>query len=126
MQQERQPQYPFLYSLQGYRYCNLFLDLDRPTEARERALKAIEIAIRNNWLLNIGLDHLTLGRACLRLGDLVNAATHLDQAVGFLRKAGNQDHLQRGLLARAAFLREQGQFDAARRDLDEAMELAER
>ncbi|MBU0909909.1 MAG: hypothetical protein KJ717_10105, partial [Proteobacteria bacterium] len=126
MQRECQPQYPFLYSLQGYRYCDLLLELDRPAEARERAEKTLEWIKAENWPLDIGLDHLTLCRACQRLDETAEAVSHLAVAVDFLRKAGRQDYLPRGLLDRAFFCREQGQFGSARRDLDEVFEIAER
>jgi tetratricopeptide (TPR) repeat protein len=126
IQRKAQPQYPYLYSLWGYRYCDLLLDLYRSAEVRERAEKTIKIAEENDWLLEIGLDHLSLGRTCQRLSEPVTAATHLAQAIDFLRKANFQGILPRGLLARAAFCREQGQFGSAHRDLDEVFEIAER
>ena len=43
-----------------------------------------------------------------------------------LRQAGHQQELPRGLLARAALHRVPGDVERARRDLDEAMEIAER
>ena len=43
-----------------------------------------------------------------------------------LRRAGHQDEIPRGLLARAALHRVAGDTGAARRDLDEAMEIAGR
>ncbi len=151
MQAERQPSYPRLYSLQGYRYCDLLLgsesrdtDTRRPAceEVLERAKYAIKIAESNHWLLDIALDHLSLGRAHLRLalasgavGDFSAAALNLDRAVDGLRQSGMEDYLPRGLLARAA-LRRAGPLGAAkdirsdaegaRADLIEAQEIAER
>ena len=61
-----------------------------------------------------------------RTGDLTLAAEHLDRAVDGLRKAGMQDEIPRGLLARAALHRVGRDFERARRDLDEAMSIAER
>jgi tetratricopeptide (TPR) repeat protein len=58
--------------------------------------------------------------------DLVQAAQYLEQAVAGLREAGTQDHLPRGLLARAALFRVMHQFDKAWIDLQEAHEIAER
>ncbi len=84
------------------------------------------ISQENNWLLDIALDHLTLGRAYRLVGDRANAAAHLEQAVDGLRQAGDQSCLPLGLLSRAAFRREQGDLDAAARDLDEALEIATR
>ena len=59
-------------------------------------------------------------------GDFSKAAQHLDLAIDGLRKAGQQDYIPLGLLARAALHRVRGDFDRARRDLDEAMAIAER
>ena len=39
MQQKSQPEYPFLYSLQGFQYCELLLSLGRYREVLERAGK---------------------------------------------------------------------------------------
>lgn len=57
---------------------------------------------------------------------LSQAAEHLNQAVEGLRRAGMQDFLPRGLLARAEFYIAQKDFDKARHDLDEAMTIAQR
>jgi len=132
MQKESQPKYPLLYSVQGFQYCDLLLDRGGHGEAQRRASEAMEIAKRNRWLLDIGLDHLTLGRAGLAAalgegaGDFRKAAAELDQAVDGLRKAGQQDELPRGLLARAELGRVRSDFVLARRDLDEAFEIAAR
>jgi tetratricopeptide (TPR) repeat protein len=90
LQAERQPGYPRLYSLQGYRYCDLLLSRGEPEggsgleglaaapeeaqrfrkacrEVRERAVEAKKIAEGNHWLLIIALDHLSLGRSHLGL-----------------------------------------------------------
>ncbi len=132
MQQERQPNYPLLYSFQGFQYCDWFLAVGDAAEAKRRALKFIEWRLPSDSLLDIALDHLTLGRATLALpldagsGNFTEAAEHLTAAVDGLRKAGYQDHLPRGLLARAALHRVRGAFDNALRDLDEAWEIAAR
>lgn len=128
MQREEQPYYPFLYALPGYLYCDLLLALHRPAEVRERAEKTLAWAkmASNASNFDFGLDHLTLGRAFHRLDEPDTADSHVAQAVDFLRKANAQEFLVLGLLARAAFYREQGQFAAARRDLNEVLEIAER
>ncbi|HEX3128919.1 MAG TPA: TIR domain-containing protein [Thermoanaerobaculia bacterium] len=129
LQAERQPRYPRLYSLQGYLYCNLLLSRGEPgafEEVQGRAEAAIKIAERNLWLLDIALDHLSLGRAHLGLGDFAKAAEHLDQAVEGLRRAGQENYLPLGLLARAALRRLQKDWPAAEADLSEALEIAER
>jgi len=132
MQKEDQPEYPFLYSVQGFYYCDLLLSQGKYQEVLSRAEQAIEIAIENQWLLDIALDHLSLGRAYLLQAlqedrqDFTQAKEHLNRAVDGLRQAGQQDDLPRGLLARAELYQVQGEFDKVQRDLDEAMTIAER
>jgi tetratricopeptide (TPR) repeat protein len=57
---------------------------------------------------------------------LKEARRWLDEAVEGLRKAGTQDQLPRGLLARAELYRYQREWDKSRGDLEEAREIAER
>ena len=151
MQAERQPAYPLLYSLQGFKYCDMLLteaergawqqmqkaegkrqkaELENACRAvSERAAKTLKWVTTEDLLLDIALDHLTLGRAALygsalasrnRPGEsaptspssplglseeeqrgLTSAATDLDAAVDGLRSAGQLDDLPRGLLTRA-------------------------
>ncbi len=139
-QQKRQPEYPLLYSLQGYRYCDLLLSQGRAAEARDRAARTLEWARRHGSLLNIALDNLTLGHAHLALAlqslasgrsaetaraDARATTARLDEAVEGLRASGQNDDVPRGLLARAAFRRAVGDWDGAARDLDEVQEIAE-
>jgi tetratricopeptide (TPR) repeat protein len=162
MQAERQPKYRRLYSLAGFRYCDLLLGraepeagsgLDglaglgsRPEEAKrfryacrevlERATQTLEWVTPQNWLLDIALDHLTLGRAHLGLAlmvpgedrtvGLAQAAEPLDRAVDGLRWAAQELYLPFGLLARAALRRFRSDFAGAAADLTEALETAER
>jgi tetratricopeptide (TPR) repeat protein len=133
MQEEWQPGYPVLYSLQGHRYCDLLLGQGKYEEVQGRATQTLEWAKQAGAsLLSIALDYLSLGRAHLLhsiqqgTGDYIQAAAHLDQAVDGLRAAGMQDYLPRGLLARAALRRVMGDTEQARTDLDEAAAIAER
>jgi len=164
LQVEWQPGDPRLYSLRGYQYCDLLLSCGEPEggsglqglaaapeeaqrfrqacrEVRERAEQTIQIAKSNHWLLDIALDHLSLGRSHLGLAltaagpatpggeaeaDFAQAAEHLDRAVEGLRKAGDESYAPRGLLARAAFHRLRGDLAGAAADLAEAVEIAER
>ncbi|HEX3527541.1 MAG TPA: toll/interleukin-1 receptor domain-containing protein [Thermoanaerobaculia bacterium] len=157
MQAQWQPEYPRLYSLPGFRYRDLLLGraepedgagLDglagpcsRPEEAerfRQVCQEVLEWAksLPSDPLLDIALDHLSLGRAHLGLallttGDdraagLAQAAEILDRAVDGLRRAGQEDDLPRGLLGRAALRRFNSDFTRAAADLTEALEIAER
>jgi len=132
MQKDRLPEYPFLYSSAGFRYCDLLLSQEKYQEVQSRAEQSIEIARRNNWHLDIALDHLSLGRAHLLMAlqkgsqDFTQAAEHLNQAVDGLRQAEVQEFIIRGLLSRAELYRAQGEFDKAQHDIEEAMAIAER
>jgi tetratricopeptide (TPR) repeat protein len=130
-------QYPWLYSLMGYWYCDLLLSRAQAAAARERASRTLEWSRAENIVLDVALDTLTLGRAHLVLAmqgaanwplaatDASAATARFDKAVEGLRAAGQTDYVARGLLARAAFRRAIGDWDSASRDLDEAQEIAE-
>ena len=151
LQQEWQPEYPRLYSLQGFRYCDLLLGFDsaQPAAIEEvlgRAEYALNIVLNGSRnLLDIALNQLALGRAYLQQAveetppslplsgegqeqaarSLSEAEGWLDQAVTGLRAAGHQWMLPRGLLARAALFRHTHDFARARADLQEVFEIAE-
>jgi hypothetical protein len=163
MQKEWQPTYPLLYSVQGFHYCDLLLaaperaawqmmlKLTTQTLALEiliessrsvslRAAQTLKIVEPENWLLDIGLDHLTLGRAALYEVALAAGGlpfktqnselkTSIDVAVEGLRCAGEQWFLPPGLLTRAwlrFLIGGRTGPSSAQEDLDEAWEIAER
>ncbi|HSK80053.1 MAG TPA: hypothetical protein VLQ45_26605, partial [Thermoanaerobaculia bacterium] len=156
MSAEWQPGYPRLYSFTGYRYCDLLLSQaeseagaglagltanpkarERFREVLERGEYALRIAEESRLLLDIALDHLTLGRAHLGLAlvtphvkdwdaEWTRAAEDLNQAVNGLRQAGTEHNLPWALLARAAFRRLSADFTGASADLAEVLEIAER
>jgi tetratricopeptide (TPR) repeat protein len=135
MQKEWQQQFPLLYSVQGYRYCDLLLGRGEVEDVQRRASQTVKWAKQyGGGLLSIALDHLTLGRAALaetfRISETPKvwdeATDYLDQAVNSLRQAGIQEFLIRGLLARAALRRAMGDLERAQADLDEAFAIAMR
>jgi tetratricopeptide (TPR) repeat protein len=159
MQAERQPEYPLLYSLQGFHYCDLLLAaaecaawrqmlqssrIPQPSSLPEscravsrRAAKMFEWRIPADPLLDIALDHLTLGRAALYaallegspLDQLDPCRESLRRAVDDLRRAGQQQYLPLGLLARAWLRCLTGArtgHESAQSDLNEAFEIAGR
>ena len=129
MQTESQPQYPLLYSLQGYLYCDLLLAAGEAEEVRRRATQTIRIAQRNGSLLAIALDHLSLARASTALGDAASAAIQFEAAVDGLRAAGQDHELPRGLLHHADFLLTHptpASLAQARAHLDQADDLITR
>jgi tetratricopeptide (TPR) repeat protein len=164
IQAEHDMDNPLLSSVQGYFYCDLLLGRCEPEDGAglegistaiesiescrqacghviQRAGRSLEISRTNRWLLDIGLDHLSLGRGHLILAlttseaagskdameaNLALATQHLSGAVNGLRQAGMEDHIPRGLLARAALYRCKHDFDSSAADLIEALEIAER
>ncbi len=97
----------------------------------KRAAQTLPIAARNNWPLDIALDHLTTGRAALYRAILEESAirkskSEIEMAVDGLRRAGQQIMLPRGLLTRAWLRTLSGDGGSAKADLDEAWEIAER
>jgi tetratricopeptide (TPR) repeat protein len=167
MQAKSAPQYPLLYSLRGFQYCDVLLAeaereagkaqgevkqealLAKCRAVSERAAQTLKWVTTQNWLLDIALDHLTLGRAALyaailesrsRRGEsappppasppgLASAATEFDHAVSGLRRSGYQYYLPLGLLTRAWLRSLTGPAtgpDSAQSDLDEAWEIADR
>ncbi len=147
MQASSRPKYPLLYSVQGFWYCDLLLaDAERAAaggeegaskliagcrDVNERATQTLGWNASQQWLLDIALDHLTLGRvrlyrALLERTAPEDARAEIEQAVDGLRRAGQQDDLPRGLLTRAWLRSAMGDDAGARSDLDEAQEIAER
>jgi len=136
MQKERQPEYENLYSYQGFRFCDLLLSQGEYREVKRRAAQTLEIAKeylgRGLGLFDIALDKVSLGRAYMLeaieegTDDFGEARGYLDGALEGLRKAGQQYHLPRGLIARAALYRNTGKYEKGWRDLEEAREIAER
>ena len=144
-----QPETPQLQSLWGFRYCDLLLCNNQWEEVQKRCTQTLEWLSKqtnNASLLDPALDQLSLGRAYLQQailsgwmiedahGDETNernismqqAQEWLDKAVTALRNAGTEDHLPRGLLARATLFRHQQEWQAAQADLNEVFDIAQR
>jgi ribosome-binding protein aMBF1 (putative translation factor) len=157
IQAKNKPDQPLLCSLPGFQYCDLLLSeveeaawlmfctgvprsktcADKYknilSNVEQRAFKALNVVKNDQWLLDISLANLTLGRVSLyrKILDLKNmnfssAVTHLDGAVDSFIMGNRSDYLPRGLLSRAWLRTVQGQLDTARADLDEAKQIAER
>lgn len=137
-----------LHGLRGYWHCDLLLSLGEPEsgagpddltaspgmrarmeeacrEVLGRAERTLQRATASGFTLAIALDHLSLGRARRGLGEVSMAAEHFERAVEELRRSGYELHLPLGLLARAGLKRLQADWEAARADLAEALEVAE-
>ncbi len=66
MQIKRQPEYPYLYAIQGFRFCDLLLAMGSRQEVLERARETLQWAHENKAsLLTLALEDLTVGKALL-------------------------------------------------------------
>jgi tetratricopeptide (TPR) repeat protein len=144
-----QPEFLRLFSLGGFRYCDLLLSGAERAEWQrwlgaetgsheiltstfdicdaviERASQTLAWAERYDFgLLTIALDHLTLARAALYRGQ--SGREHIEAAVDGILAAGHLDFLARGLLVRAWLRCLSGDEPGCRTDLDEAWGIAER
>ena len=132
MQKERQSQYPILYSILGFRYCDLLLDQEKYQEVQTRVGQTLAWSTPYGVLLDIALDYLSIGRAYLlqaqreATNDYTEAADYLKRAIEELRESATLPFLPNGLLARAELHRVKDEFDRAQADLEEAMGIAER
>jgi len=126
------PDYPYLYSLRGFWFCDLLSSQSQYKEVQKRANKTLKWVTEEHWLLDMALDKLSLGRAYLiqaslgETGDYTQAADFLNRAVDGLRKAAMQEFIVHGLLARAELHRYQRSWEKAWTDLEEAREIAQR
>ena len=148
LQAEHQSGYPRLYSLQGFRYCDLLLalagaDTQGIGEVVERAeydLDCWENHFTNGSILSFSLPKLTLARAHLQPAlhpstagrgrgaegkHITQATDWLEKAVAGLRAASNQQFLPLGLLTRATLHRLTRNFPKAQQDLQEVLDIAE-
>jgi tetratricopeptide (TPR) repeat protein len=156
MQQENQPEFDLLYSVQGFQYCDWLLapaeqaawqwTLNQPiaspgsqilgglADVEDRATATLKWAIGSRAsLLSIALDHLTLARVRLIRAILSSplphptlALPHVATAVNGLRAAGQLDDLPRGLLTAALYHFIRGEHALALKHLAEAQQIAER
>ncbi|HVG06270.1 MAG TPA: TIR domain-containing protein [Thermoanaerobaculia bacterium] len=122
LQEEDHPQYPRLYSVPGYRYCDLLLSSGEPEdgsvadglvtdpeaaqrfrdacrEVRERAEQTLGWVINTLPFLDIAVDHLSLGRAHFGLALTTSLPAAPDQRAeaDFAKAAEHLDHAVEGL-----------------------------
>ncbi|MEM7306107.1 MAG: TIR domain-containing protein [Planctomycetota bacterium] len=119
------PYHRQLYSLRGFRFCDLLLELGHTDDVVQRVQQPLEIATRFGPL-DTGLALISRAGARLALGDAVGASEDVEHAITALRHAGHREHLPLGLLARAELRRVRGELDPARDDLDEVLSIATR
>ncbi len=147
LQAEWQPQYPLLASVSGFQFCNLLLAgaeraagsgkadpivVEECRAVERRAGDTLEWSELNRApLLDVALDHLTLGRALLYRAILegstaYDAKAEIETAIDGLRHAGHAAYFALGLNTRAWLRSLLGDASGAREDLAEAQDIAER
>lgn len=131
MHKKRQPGNLYLYSIQGFQYCDLLVSQRKYKEVLERAKTTLEYE-KEGWyrLLDIALDNISIGKALLLESekaikpDVSEEEQFLHRAVDDLREAGQQQYLPPGIYALAALYRYKQQFVLSWEDLEEAREIA--
>jgi tetratricopeptide (TPR) repeat protein len=139
-QQQSQPRFPILYSMQGFYYCDLLLATEKFTDAQHRASQIRGWAKAQGFLRDIAFSTLTLGRAHFGLAiestikpqqesvtrNIADIARiYFDEALDELRAFNQLEYIAHCLLARARFRRGVGDWEGAVRDLNEVEEIAE-
>jgi len=87
---------------------------------------------RKSWQVSVDTtsilasDILVLGLTFLAMGDKVNAKLQLDKQVDLLKRADEWLYLPKGLNGRARYYLAVHDFDAAIKDLEEALEISRR
>lgn len=111
-------------------YCKFLLDTGAPELALQRSLKTFAWREQKTWQVAIDTtsllasDILVLGLVFLQLGDRTNARIQLDRQVELLKSADEWLYLPTGLNSRAEFHIETNNFQAAMRDLEEALSIS--
>ncbi|UCE60630.1 MAG: TIR domain-containing protein [Phycisphaerales bacterium] len=136
VQKTRDPEHPLLSRLQGYRFCELLLDLGDYSLVKERYQKTRSYGSEKRFVSASALNQTVYARALSMEPTESNAdeaGRRLNQSVETMKRMGQADHQALGLLARAECYRVRGEregggdwFDQAVRDVDEAMLIATR
>ena len=89
------------------------LAADRAEQAREQALRTIELGEHIKWPLIVGRAQRTLGRALRSLGDLAGAEARLREAATTLGGSAHRPQVELALMYLAEVLHQRGERDEA-------------
>ena len=106
-------------------YCQLLLDEGENDAVIDRAKYTLNIAKENNWLSDIALDQLSIGRAYFQQAMYQDALIWIDQSISIFHGAGYIDILPFSLLNRAALHRHTRDFARAQADLQEVFDITD-
>jgi|GEM_PF-590518 len=148
MQQNAWPKLPVLFSLWGFRYCDLLLDQleyapkkefrqqfqklqerlaamqDLPADVLANTVPERNLALVGKGLEDLFLAKLTLIRARKsHAKNSIETQAEVRQAIDNLRIASRPEYIPLGLLARATLHCEMGDLKTAERELKDALEI---
>ncbi|SEA91732.1 hypothetical protein SAMN05660964_02819 [Thiothrix caldifontis] len=115
----------YLYSIQGFYYCELLLTFGNTRLVKQRAMKTSKLGEGFYHNLSKSLDLLSLGKAWLQEKQFKQAAIWIHKSVSSLRLTNQSVFLPLGLLARAALHRHTRDFARAQQDLQEVFDIAD-
>ena len=111
----------------GFRHCDFLLSLGMVDKVLQKGMAQIREGKTSGVLLLQGFGHLSVGKARLAQSRVDSeTAMHLNEAVNIVRRASQQHHTPRPLIARSEFFRKQMDFSRSEHDLEEADFLAKR
>ncbi|ALG68631.1 hypothetical protein [Beggiatoa leptomitoformis] len=130
IQQEDQPQHPYLYSLAGAQYCNLLLDMAQDTAAREDILQRgqtiLTLAESELGVSSVAFANLSMGRILSALQKPVDALAFLNNVLQDMRQTELFLFMPEALLVRANIYRQLGDILRAQKDINETIEIVNR
>ena len=136
LQKASGPQFPILYSLQGYYYCDFLLGKSEYPEAIDRSTITLKWSKAHNFPRDVALSELVLARG--RLGSAIQSLRAgkappplsdvlqlFNRSIEGCRNAGEVRFLARSLLSRSVLHRSIANWINAGHDLNEVEEIAE-
>ena len=114
----------YLYSLRGIQHAEHLRRIGDTDYARRVTDANLEICNSNHWLNSISRCHRVLGDLDANMNNLESTQSHYQEALTIARSITAQDILIEALSAQGCWLAKRGEVEAARRDLDEALDYA--
>lgn len=118
---------PILTLWYGFLYCELLLSQGKVSEVKNRVQKILQSPGQGEGPGFIGLYGLSWAKSLMldsQPSELAEVTEIINRAVYFLRHGGQVDRLMYGLLGRAAFHRQNKDFELSLRDLSEVFRIA--
>jgi len=124
LEREIGPDERYLWSLRGIHHADHLRRANKADYARQVTEVNLEICELNHWLEDISQCYRVLGDLDADAGNHDNALQHYNQAIKIARNITVQEILIEALLSRGRWAARHGEVDAARSDLEEALNYA--